>query len=114
MLEDGITYYLRAKVGSGAFYSDWSTLTFRMNLTIDMEDLSFDPDLGETSVYTEGFPTVSSSPVDYQGDSVFVYYMLSDNAGFSPLVDSALVYFCLLYTSPSPRDGLLSRMPSSA
>ena len=24
------------------------------------------------------------------------------------------VVFCLLYTSPSPRDGLLSRMPSSA
>ena len=24
------------------------------------------------------------------------------------------VYVCLLYTSPSPRDGLLSRMPSSA
>ena len=24
------------------------------------------------------------------------------------------VYSCLLYTSPSPRDGLLSRMPSSA
>ena len=25
-----------------------------------------------------------------------------------------LLYGCLLYTSPSPRDGLLSRMPSSA
>ena len=25
-----------------------------------------------------------------------------------------VVYTCLLYTSPSPRDGLLSRMPSSA
>ena len=25
-----------------------------------------------------------------------------------------LAYACLLYTSPSPRDGLLSRMPSSA
>ena len=25
-----------------------------------------------------------------------------------------LRYICLLYTSPSPRDGLLSRMPSSA
>ena len=25
-----------------------------------------------------------------------------------------LLAFCLLYTSPSPRDGLLSRMPSSA
>ena len=24
------------------------------------------------------------------------------------------VYFCLLYTSPSPRDATLSRMPSSA
>ena len=27
---------------------------------------------------------------------------------------TALSYSCLLYTSPSPRDGLLSRMPSSA
>ena len=26
----------------------------------------------------------------------------------------AKYYLCLLYTSPSPRDGLLSRMPSSA
>ena len=25
-----------------------------------------------------------------------------------------IAYCCLLYTSPSPRDGLLSRMPSSA
>ena len=25
-----------------------------------------------------------------------------------------MVFVCLLYTSPSPRDGLLSRMPSSA
>ena len=27
---------------------------------------------------------------------------------------SKLSQYCLLYTSPSPRDGLLSRMPSSA
>ena len=27
---------------------------------------------------------------------------------------AANTYTCLLYTSPSPRDGLLSRMPSSA
>ena len=27
---------------------------------------------------------------------------------------AAYSLFCLLYTSPSPRDGLLSRMPSSA
>ena len=28
--------------------------------------------------------------------------------------DIGLATICLLYTSPSPRDGLLSRMPSSA
>ena len=30
------------------------------------------------------------------------------------LTSQAMTYICLLYTSPSPRDGLLSRMPSSA
>ena len=29
-------------------------------------------------------------------------------------IDLAISMICLLYTSPSPRDGLLSRMPSSA
>ena len=29
-------------------------------------------------------------------------------------LDASVIYICLLYTSPSPRDGLLSRMPSSA
>ena len=33
--------------------------------------------------------------------------------GANSLVYAAM-YTCLLYTSPSPRDGLLSRMPSSA
>ena len=36
----------------------------------------------------------------------------SSKQGFLILVTS--VNPCLLYTSPSPRDGLLSRMPSSA
>ena len=30
------------------------------------------------------------------------------------LIDNTVPEPCLLYTSPSPRDGLLSRMPSSA
>ena len=43
--------------------------------------------------------------------------------GFAPGFDDISIYkntdkkgiwVCLLYTSPSPRDGLLSRMPSSA
>ena len=31
-----------------------------------------------------------------------------------PIKDGHVRIACLLYTSPSPRDGLLSRMPSSA
>ena len=36
------------------------------------------------------------------------------NTGNIALVTNNQYNFCLLYTSPSPRDGLLSRMPSSA
>ena len=32
----------------------------------------------------------------------------------APEARNGLLVLCLLYTSPSPRDGLLSRMPSSA
>ena len=39
---------------------------------------------------------------------------VNDNGGkLVDLIDE-LGWDCLLYTSPSPRDGLLSRMPSSA
>src|SRR5680860_1813082 len=31
--------------------------------------------------------------------------------GTTNIVKNSLYYVCLLYTSPSPRDGLLSRMP---
>ena len=34
--------------------------------------------------------------------------------GMQPIDRTKLSKACLLYTSPSPRDGLLSRMPSSA
>ena len=46
------------------------------------------------------------------GRMVFVYMYL----GAKHMVTGYdhLLFFCLLYTSPSPRDGLLSRMPSSA
>ena len=37
-----------------------------------------------------------------------------DESGDVNLEDATLSWTCLLYTSPSPRDGLLSRMPSSA
>ena len=42
------------------------------------------------------------------GDNIAV---MVNSLGATPLEE---LYICLLYTSPSPRDGLLSRMPSSA
>ena len=39
--------------------------------------------------------------------------LISDNVA-NYLINQNESYSCLLYTSPSPRDGLLSRMPSSA
>ena len=40
---------------------------------------------------------------------------LAETAFFVRQAEGYLLrWFCLLYTSPSPRDGLLSRMPSSA
>ena len=43
------------------------------------------------------------------------YKQLQERDGYAPLnSDFDNFYICLLYTSPSPRDGLLSRMPSSA
>ena len=37
-----------------------------------------------------------------------------DFPGYSEVYNTPQTHPCLLYTSPSPRDGLLSRMPSSA
>ena len=53
------------------------------------------------------FQTVYLKEYTYQNSDIFTvpddhYFFLGDNRD------------CLLYTSPSPRDGLLSRMPSSA
>ena len=45
-----------------------------------------------------------------QGSRLTAFELMHDGIDVSLIPDTA----CLLYTSPSPRDGLLSRMPSSA
>ena len=53
-----------------------------------------------------GQPTTPlGNDIDYSKET---YYVADGVCGF------AWINICLLYTSPSPRDGLLSRMPSSA
>ena len=47
---------------------------------------------------------------------ILLVWPLLGSTGFLTILLVAIVacWGCLLYTSPSPRDGLLSRMPSSA
>ena len=47
-------------------------------------------------------------------DRVFDLLGETERPGEPNTSDDQAAYLCLLYTSPSPRDGLLSRMPSSA
>ena len=44
----------------------------------------------------------------------FPFCTIDPNEGVVIVPDERLDKFCLLYTSPSPRDATLSRMPSSA
>ena len=50
------------------------------------------------------------------GSNAFIAAMNAKTAedGYELMTAAATPKTCLLYTSPSPRDGLLSRMPSSA
>ena len=71
-------------------------------------DCGLDYEKDRSSVENELFPFEPSSI-----DLVILTHAHIDHSGNLPtLVKNG--YNCLLYTSPSPRDGLLSRMPSSA
>ena len=65
---------------------------------------------------------INDSITDYTGlydtsNNIFIKYVSYDylsNNYYQQSQINTTFYTCLLYTSPSPRDGLLSRMPSSA
>ena len=60
------------------------------------------------------FPA-SGPPADWMTqNSVLPVTVFRPYNGLTEKSTSVDPYICLLYTSPSPRDGLLSRMPSSA
>ena len=56
----------------------------------------------------------ANQEVRAQGLSNMIGAFFSGSLSAGSFTRSGLSYDCLLYTSPSPRDGLLSRMPSSA
>ena len=79
-----------------------------------LADAGFDPNLVTLACDSIDAPItaeLATHPavgiVDYTGGNAFGDWIEAN-------ATQAKVYTCLLYTSPSPRDGLLSRMPSSA
>ena len=60
--------------------------------------------------------TPNNMDVDYKGYRTYMTPAEFQNKVLPGVgnEESAEYLICLLYTSPSPRDGLLSRMPSSA
>ena len=63
-----------------------------------------------------GYALTTRKDFSFMGGFLMVGILLAFLAGLTAVFFEipALSLTCLLYTSPSPRDGLLSRMPSSA
>ena len=77
----------------------------------------------EGSVYLDGKPVSFTSPIDARKHGIETVYQtlamspalsIADNMFMGRELRKPGIMGCLLYTSPSPRDATLSRMPSSA
>ena len=91
------------------------------------EDIATDPELSPSGPPQFMLVDGELPKVAFPDETTVVYEWKKPNPFFMPLLAQARPPFifrprhyleqfhgCLLYTSPSPRDGLLSRMPSSA
>ena len=66
-------------------------------------------EFADFAVLFRNFTGISSGIYDAEGRQIKTVFTAADE---SPLC--RIIYYCLLYTSPSPRDRTRSRMPSSA
>ena len=60
------------------------------------------------------FSNIASAETTMSAEGQYIFNSLGFYLGGVLVAFMAAGFCCLLYTSPSPRDGLLSRMPSSA
>ena len=109
----GIAHVITSDSASGAQVIDGSLNFFKESNPY----LEFTPGSdGNRSTWTISF----WAKVDPNTTSTYNPFTLSTSDSFAweyeglMYAGNNLYYICLLYTSPSPRDGLLSRMPSSA
>ena len=91
---------------------------------VSTKSLSLFDNMNQLTPYTVGFDRMFDRLQDYTSNNLtstnFPPYNIRKDGDYKYVIEMALAGFgkedidCLLYTSPSPRDGLLSRMPSSA
>jgi len=86
-LGDGLTYYLRVKVASGGFWSDWATLEFRMNTT-PAAPAALHP-INNEVVFAAPILSVINS-TDPEEDEITYRFDLYEDAGLTMRLDSAL------------------------
>ena len=120
-------YYLFA---NGSWYLSWGmqSVVFAWLVTLVLREPADKVGLAQTALLLPGLflILVAGAIADRFGPArqalwsqllagmtplILIYAVLTDSFSYEILIVYAL---CLLYTSPSPRDGLLSRMPSSA
>ena len=70
------------------------------------------PDMNEAAVFEAVADRIPDNPLLTMDGVDYTYRQIDELANRMGHLLKA--HGCLLYTSPSPRDGLLSRMPSSA
>ena len=100
--------------GADVFVSDnQDTLALQDTLT-DLKALSISGELGQHSDQIYDADLWIISPGIAQDSELVQKAQSNDIPIISEIEFSSWFTTCLLYTSPSPRDGLLSRMPSSA
>src|SRR5680860_1814304 len=107
------------KLGSDLLSADGSAVAGRSVTGVHVSELD-DPTpylQGGELLLTTGFPvTGSPARTDRYVQRLVEHGVKTLGLGLGAGTDDVPAHLlsCLLYTSPSPRDGLLSRMPSSA
>ena len=110
---------------SGDLSADGFVLKGPLHLDLIMHEMGFNVDQGTffNTAHVRGDlePEIDlkkkeffTPPFDLKIDEQNFLVSAHLNLGEENFFDFELINDCLLYTSPSPRDGLLSRMPSSA
>ena len=80
----------------------------------DRQELEVAELAGGTNGLLPAVPSTNGHEAPTDEDDDLLASLVSDTTLSSKNPELARTNDCLLYTSPSPRDGLLSRMPSSA